>query len=96
MGESLEKERYVMADRTDGTDFSTVTEQTGTEEMNLFKKPLMLSDLTNTRIGCRDNNSAEDILTPEHSLETFAESIAKRFAESIAKSLLKVLLIVLL
>ena len=74
------------ADRTDRTDSSTLTERTGTEEMNLVKKPLMLSDLTNTRGGGRDNNSAEDILTPEHSFETFAESIAKSFAESIANS----------
>ena len=89
MGERFKKERYMTADRTDRTDSSTVTEQTGTEEMNLVKKPLMLSDLTNTRGGGRDNNSAEDILTPEHSHKTFAESIAKSFAESITKSTAK-------
>ena len=36
-GERLEKEGYMTADRTDTTDTSTVTEQTGTEEMNLVK-----------------------------------------------------------
>ena len=46
----------------------------------------MLSDLTNTCGEGHDNNSAEDILTHEHSLETFAESIAKSFAECIANS----------
>ena len=40
MGERLEKERYMTADRTDTTDTSTVTEQTGTKEMNLVKNHL--------------------------------------------------------
>ena len=43
----------------------------------------MLSDLTNTCSGCR-NNSTKDILMPEHNFERFTESIAKTFAESTA------------
>ena len=35
--ERLEKEMYMTADRTDRTDTPTVTEQTGTEKMNLVK-----------------------------------------------------------
>ena len=37
MEERLAKERYMTADRTDRTDTSTMTEKTGTEEMNLVK-----------------------------------------------------------
>ena len=40
MGERLEKERYMTADRTDITNTSTMTEQIGTEEMNFVKNNL--------------------------------------------------------
>ena len=43
----------------------------------------MLSDLTNTCSGGR-NNSTKDILMPEHNFERVTESIAKTFAESTA------------
>ena len=71
-----------MTEQTELT--STMTKQTGTEEINLINKTIMLNDLTYTRGGGRVKNSAEDILTLEHNLETFTESIAKSFAGSIS------------
>ena len=57
---------YITLDIIDRTDTPTVTERTGTEEMNLINKPPMLNDLTNTRGGSRDTNSSKDKLAPEH------------------------------